>query len=250
MPSKEQTKWRAGIAVLGNLLQEAGRTPDNNRLLDLLGWARQLEEISEDERRFGVLGSDSREQRERLYRELNRLALDLTQQGFSDVCRGDAVAWSVPELSIKDTMARVTQTYDIALSFSGCDRVTIEPFARQLIQGGLSVFYDRDEYARNWGRDLALLLHEIYSKRARHVIIFVSQHYLDQPWTIHELRSALECMIQSRRDDYILAVQLENVRLPGLPASSVYMPIGLGIDAICQMAHEKLKHEGREARGE
>ena len=70
-----------------------------------------------------------------------------------------------------------------------------EELARRLTDLGLTVFYDANERAELWGKDLAMHLHDIYCKRSRFVAIIVSVHYVQKPWTIHELRAALSTSI-------------------------------------------------------
>ncbi len=81
--------WRRGIDALQREFAQAGLAPDAEAFVNTAGWARQLAEFSETEARFAVLGSDAREQRQRILRELDRLSLRYTSRGFADLCAED-----------------------------------------------------------------------------------------------------------------------------------------------------------------
>jgi len=80
--------------------------------------------------------------------------------------------------------------YDVALSFAGENRTPVERFANLLKLAGFSVFYDAWKKADLWGRDLYQHLDEVYSKKARFCVLFISAQYAAKAWTNHELKSA------------------------------------------------------------
>jgi len=69
--------------------------------------------------------------------------------------------------------------FDVALSYASEDRSYVEQVAAALKAHGVRVFYDRDddETARAWGVKLDDYLTEVYQKRARYTIIFISASY-------------------------------------------------------------------------
>jgi len=52
--------------------------------------------------------------------------------------------------------------------------------------------------------------YEIYSKRARFCVMFVSRDYLDREWTNHERQSAQERMLREKGKEYILPVRVDD----------------------------------------
>ena len=80
--------------------------------------------------------------------------------------------------------------YDVALSFAGEDRAYVEQVAVALDAAGVHVFYDRLEEANLWGKDLYSYLDEIYRRKARYCIVFISEAYGQKLWTNHERESA------------------------------------------------------------
>jgi hypothetical protein len=133
-------------------------------------------------------------------------------------------------------------TFDVAISFAGPERPYAAELAQLLRAAGFSVFYD-DFYPEDlWGKDLVETFHEIYSKRARYCVIFVSEEYNSRAWTIHERRSAQERMLKEKGQEYILPIKTNAVDLPGLPTTLGHVsPKELGIEKIAELLIKKLK---------
>ncbi len=76
--------------------------------------------------------------------------------------------------------------YDVVLSFAGEDRDYVEKVANKLLYKGIKVFYDNFETVDNWGKDLYTHFDEIYRKKAKYCVIFISKNYENKVWTNHE----------------------------------------------------------------
>lgn len=114
--------------------------------------------------------------------------------------------------------------FDVALSFAGEDRAYVEEVAERLRSSGVGVFYDRFEEVDLWGADLAAHLADVYAKRSRFVVLFVSQHYAAKAWPNHEKRVALGRLIKEGTGA-ILPVRFDNTELPGLPESIGFLDL-------------------------
>jgi TIR domain len=112
--------------------------------------------------------------------------------------------------------------YDVALSFAGEDRSTVEPIATRLKQQNVSVFYDRDKQADVWGENLQEYLTDIYLKQARFCVMFISRAYANKMWTRHERRAAMARAMREKRA-YILPIRLDQTELEGLLPSIAYI---------------------------
>jgi hypothetical protein len=106
--------------------------------------------------------------------------------------------------------------YDVALSFSGADRAYVEQVASLIRYFGYSVFYDAWEQHRLWGEDLYAYFGDVYAKKARYCLIFISSSYLERAWPQHERRFAQSRQLFSKKH-YLLPVVLEQVEVPGIP---------------------------------
>ena len=62
----------------------------------------------------------------------------------------------------------------------------------RLRDSGFTVLYDNFYPEDLWGKDLVVTFNEIYKKRSRYCVMFVSKEYNEREWTIHERRSAQE----------------------------------------------------------
>lgn len=135
--------------------------------------------------------------------------------------------------------------YDLALSFAGENRATVNEFAAALDALGIRVFYDDYEKADLWGKDLYQHLQTVYRDRARYCIIFVSEAYARKLWTKHELQQA-QARAFRESSEYILPVRLDDTNIPGLNATTGYIDLRhTSLEELTELVTEKLF--GREA---
>ena len=104
----------------------------------------------------------------------------------------------------------------------GEDRAYVQQVAALLQRRDIRVFYDEYAVAELWGNDLYVLLDEVYRKRARFAVAFVSRHYASKPWTQHERQSA-QARALTEVGPYLLPVQLDDSELPGLRPTVGYV---------------------------
>ena len=114
--------------------------------------------------------------------------------------------------------AKTVEKYDIALSFAGENRVYVEEVAQALRSAGVSVFYDKFEQAGLWGKNLIDHLAEIYGKRSRFVVMFVSKEYVEKAWTTHERRHAQDRALLAQ-SEYILPARFDDTDVPGMTST-------------------------------
>jgi hypothetical protein len=112
--------------------------------------------------------------------------------------------------------------YDVALSFAGEDRPIAQKLAYLLRERGIRVFYDEFEKAHLWGTNLYDYLTDLYRDRARYCIIFVSEHYERKAWTKVE-RQAAQARAFLQEKEYILPIQLNDIKLTGMPETVGYI---------------------------
>jgi internalin A len=107
--------------------------------------------------------------------------------------------------------------YDVALSFAGEDRDFVEKVYQELSAHDASVFYDSDEKIAIdlWAKDLIEELDDVYRKRSKYVVIFVSEGYAEKEWTKLERKSALARALREK-SEYILPARFDDTELPGL----------------------------------
>lgn len=112
--------------------------------------------------------------------------------------------------------------FDVALSFASEQRDYVEQVANIIESKGLIVFYDKFYQSHLWGKDLAVYLHEVYSKKSKYCIMFISKEYVRKAWPTHERKAALQKQIKVG-EDYILPVRFDDTVVFGLPSSIAYM---------------------------
>ena len=116
------------------------------------------------------------------------------------------------------------QKYDVVLSFAGEDREHAKALANLLESGKYSYFYDENELAELWGKNLYDYLSSVYKDRARYCVMFLSQHYERKLWTNHERQIAQARAFQENRE-YILPVRLDDTEIPGIPPTVGYLDL-------------------------
>ena len=131
--------------------------------------------------------------------------------------------------------------YDIALSFAGENRSVVENYANLLTQKKVKVFYDKNEQADLWGKDLYEKLDEIYRKQANYCVIFISEHYAQKLWTTHERKSAqARAFVENK--EYILPVKLDDTELPGMRETVGYLDLRkMSINDLVNLTLQKLR---------
>jgi hypothetical protein len=112
--------------------------------------------------------------------------------------------------------------YDVVLSFAGEDRNYVEKVANYLLYKKIKVFYDNFETVENWSKDLYTHFDEIYRKKAKYCVMFISKNYADKLWTNHERRSAQTRSFEEK-EEYILPVRFDETEIPGITPTIGYI---------------------------
>lgn len=137
-------------------------------------------------------------------------------------------------------MAQDTYDYDVAVSFAGEDRHLVEPIVEKLKRNNVSVFYDRHEAAKMWGKDGQADFTDVFLKQARFCVMFISYQYAEKMWPNVERRAAMARSIQ-QKTEYILPVRLDNTDVEGLLPTINYLSYReYGADGIVEQLLMKL----------
>lgn len=174
------------------------------------------------------------------YNCLNNLSDVIEQKGLSDTLfykkGGRYVSIEDPSfrfylnlLDMADIRSRVQlrssqYPYDVAVSFAGDVRATVEEFVRALKDRGLTVFYDFDQQALLWGKDLRTKLSEVYANEALYMVIFLSKAYPERDWTDFEL-SVGKAAAEKRTNEYLLPLRLDDVSVVGIHSTIGYIDL-------------------------
>ena len=131
--------------------------------------------------------------------------------------------------------------YDVALSFAGEDRAYVEKVAKYLREKSIRVFYDKYEKTMLWGKDLYVHLEEVYQKKARYCLMFLSCYYAKKLWTNHERKSA-QARAFKEKGEYILPARFDNTEIPGIPPTVGYIDLSsLKPEEFGKLIIEKIK---------
>jgi hypothetical protein len=131
--------------------------------------------------------------------------------------------------------------FDVAISFAGTKREYAQQLAKILRDAGYAVFYDDFYPEQLWGKNLTVFFDEIFRKRAKFCVMFISKEYQARKWTSHEARSAQARALEEKGNEYILPIRVDDTELEGLLPTIGYVPIATGIEKIAEMLVKKLK---------
>jgi hypothetical protein len=146
-----------------------------------------------------------------------------------------------PKAAVPAKSSLLPDTFDVAISFAGTERADAEKLAGIVREAGYAVFYDNFYPEQLWGKNLVVFFDEIFRKRARFCVMFVSKEYRDRKWTIHEARSAQARALDEKGNDYILPIRVDDTDLEGLLPTVGYVPMCTGIEHIGEMLVKKLQ---------
>ncbi|MFE7504370.1 TIR domain-containing protein [Promicromonospora sp. NPDC057488] len=115
--------------------------------------------------------------------------------------------------------------YDVAVSFAGNDRPVVDKFVEVLEERHIKVFYDYNQQAELWGKDLRRGLARIYGEQAQFMIICLSDDYPERDWTTFEYEVGRNAA-SKRTEEYLLPLLVGN-RPPivGLPATFGFLSL-------------------------
>ena len=108
------------------------------------------------------------------------------------------------------------------MSFAGEVRDVVKAVVASLKRRRIKCFYDFDEQANLLGKDLFTYLDEVYRKKSRFCIMFISEHYPVKQWTNHE-RKSIQARVFESKDDYLIPVRLDDTEVPGVLSTVGYI---------------------------
>jgi 5S rRNA maturation endonuclease (ribonuclease M5) len=131
--------------------------------------------------------------------------------------------------------------FQVALSFAGEDREYADRLNKILKSKGIEVFYDSDEQAKLWGKNLYQYLESVYKEKAQYCIVFISKAYVEKRWTQHELEQMQAKAFEENRE-YILPLRLDDTSVPGINKTTGYVDLrSVSLETVADLLEEKLR---------
>ncbi|MFQ5792491.1 MAG: TIR domain-containing protein [Acidobacteriota bacterium] len=136
-------------------------------------------------------------------------------------------------------------SFDFAVSFAGTDRSLAERLAALLSSRGAVVFIDTLYRAHLLGRRLDQDFQWVFGPATKYFVPIVSKAYVDRPWPQHEWSIAIR-EAQTRSEEFILPLRLDDSLLVGLPGTVGYIDLRRqSLEVIADLLMEKLTGEKR-----
>jgi hypothetical protein len=168
---------------------------------------------------------------------VDRMKADIEQ----NIIRPTKAAPSAIAEKTKGSATSVPSNFDVAISVAGSDKKYATDLANSLREAGYAVFYYEFYPEYLWGKNLTITFDEIFRKRSRYCVMFVSREYRERVWTSHEMRSAQARALEEKGNEYILPIRMDDTELDGLLPTISYLPIDMGIDRIAELLMKKLE---------
>jgi hypothetical protein len=117
-----------------------------------------------------------------------------------------------------------THTFDVAFSFPGEYRPTVEAVVRETMAllGAHSCFYDFNYQGQLAVPSLDVLLQEIYGVRSRLLVVFIGSDYQRKHWPGIEWR-AIRTILNERQHERIMYVKMDDGAVEGIHAHDGYI---------------------------
>lgn len=109
--------------------------------------------------------------------------------------------------------------YDVALSFASDNKALADELTRLLTGKDIQVFQDEYKADSHWGKNVVDHLVNLYARKARYCVLFLSQYYPLQKWTEEERRAAQEAAFRDAKE-YILPLRVDNMEESGVTGTS------------------------------
>lgn len=114
--------------------------------------------------------------------------------------------------------------FDVAISFATEDQDYVSEFALELGKSDLKIYFAPDDDVNSWGKDLYSYFDDIFRKKSRFVVMFLSKNYAIKHWTNHERKSA-QARAYSQRSEYILPARFDATGVDGILPTVKYIDL-------------------------
>lgn len=221
-------------------------------------------QISKDELYHAVLGNlagsaDARQRdrvRSSFYRAMKALPVVIEENSLSDILIFENGTLTIDDpvfrfyldhlefsrVRSQVNIRRLGYEYDVAVSFAGSSRDVVAKLVNVLTERGLEVFYDFDQQARLWGKDLREELARVYGQQAQFMIVCLSDDYPERDWPAFELQIGKDAATK-RTEDYLLPLVVGATRpaIVGLPETVGHISLSdRSLDEIAELVSEKV----------
>lgn len=134
--------------------------------------------------------------------------------------------------------------YDVALSYASEQFEYVKDVAFNLQSYGLKVFFDKFDHEQIslWGENLIDKFYEIFAKKSKYCVMFLSKNYSEKEWTLHEFDSAQIRNLKNKDHIYLLPVRFDDSEIKSLnPAVSYLNAENYSPQELAKLIYNKVK---------
>lgn len=113
--------------------------------------------------------------------------------------------------------------FDFAVSYASPDAEFVSEVVESMKGRGLRVFFAPDEQAEIIGRNLVDFLTEVYLKKAKYCLVFISRHYVERIFPNRVERPAAQARAIEQTERYIIPIRIDDTKIPGVTQFVAYV---------------------------
>jgi len=118
-------------------------------------------------------------------------------------------------------MSQTNFMYSVAISYASEQRDYVAEFNDYIRKKGFTSFFDREKQAQLWGEALPETLYDVYFKKSKWCVMFISREYVSKVYPNLERRAIIDRQLRSER--YVLPVRFDDSEVPGLSVGIAYV---------------------------
>ena len=111
--------------------------------------------------------------------------------------------------------------YSVAISYASEQGDYVTEFNEHIRKKGFTSFLDREKRAQLWGEYLPEALYDVYSKKSKWCVMFISSEYVSKVYPNLERKAIIDRQLRSER--YVLPVRFDDSEVPGLSVGISYV---------------------------
>lgn len=194
-------------------------------------------------KQMGAIASHKKQWFEDNFEKAPRYFLQINKQEFDNLYKKIGSTKSVNPSSTQIPTNEESHVYDVVFSLAGEQKKFSQEIKDLFAESGLNCWIYTEQEAELAGADLTSYLQDLFMKQSKFCLIIISQDYVKKIWTGLERQYIFSKWMKDNK--YIIPVDFDGSKLPGLPDTIGYIPLnGRTANQIAEIILDKIKNKG------
>lgn len=135
--------------------------------------------------------------------------------------------------------------YDVAFSYASEQRKDVRKVVDCLKDKNINCFYDKDNTVELWGKHLFSTFNQIFFKKSKYCVIFLSKEYKEKMWCNHEFTSVLNRTLSenTKNKSYLLPILCDHTTFDDIMPDVAYIKmIDYSPEQLADMIYSKINN--------